>query len=67
MPYVVGQGLRAKADDKDFQAKWRAIKYQNKERLAAKIKVLAPICTCACSSARQPGHSSYSRRGDDSA
>ena len=33
------QGLRAKADDKDFQAKWRAIKYQNKERLAAKIKV----------------------------
>ena len=36
------QGLRAHADNKDFQAKWRAIKYQNKERLAAKIKVPVP-------------------------
>ncbi|KAK9840953.1 hypothetical protein WJX81_002313 [Elliptochloris bilobata] len=31
-------GLRKFADDKDFQAKWRAIKLANKERLAAKIK-----------------------------
>ena len=33
------QGLKSKAEDRDLQAKWRAIKYQNKERLAAKIKV----------------------------
>ena len=32
-------GLRKFADDKGFQAKWRAIKLANKERLAAKIKV----------------------------
>ena len=36
---AVLQGLKAHADNKDFQAQWRAIKYQNKERLAAKIKV----------------------------
>jgi len=32
-------GLRKFADDRGFQAKWRAIKHENKERLAAKIKV----------------------------
>ena len=32
-------GLRQYADDKDFQKKWRAIKLENKARLAAKIKV----------------------------
>ncbi|CAL5225473.1 g8295 [Coccomyxa viridis] len=31
-------GLRQYADDKDFQKKWRAIKHENKARLAAKIK-----------------------------
>ncbi len=35
-------GLRKFADDKGFQAKWRAIKHENKERLAAKIKVRLP-------------------------
>ena len=34
------EGLKPYADDKSFQAKWRAIKLANKERLAAKIKVL---------------------------
>lgn len=33
------QGLKKFADDKSFQAKWSAIKYHNKERLADKIKV----------------------------
>ena len=31
-------GLRQYADDKGFQAKWRQIKHDNKDRLAAKIK-----------------------------
>ena len=31
-------GLRKFADDKEFQGKWRAIKLENKKRLAAKIK-----------------------------
>jgi glucan phosphorylase len=34
--------LRKFADDKAFQAKWRAVKHANKERLSAKIKVCAP-------------------------
>ena len=33
------EGLKPYADDKSFQAKWRAIKLANKERLAVKIKV----------------------------
>jgi glucan phosphorylase len=33
-------GLRKYADDKAFQAKWRAVKHANKERLSAKIKVV---------------------------
>ena len=44
-------GLRQYADDKDFQKKWRAIKNENKARLAAKIKVhsvlLAPLAFSA--------------------
>ena len=32
-------GLRQHADDKEFQKKWRAIKHENKAKLAAKIKV----------------------------
>ena len=32
-------GLRAHADDREFQQKWRAIKHENKAKLAAKIKV----------------------------
>ena len=32
-------GLRKHADDKEFQKKWRAIKHENKAKLAAKIKV----------------------------
>ena len=55
-------GLRQHADDKDFQKKWRAIKHDNKARLAAKIKVCLALaralwkpghcvcCGCACSS-----------------
>ncbi len=39
-------GLRNFADDKEFQGKWRAIKLENKKRLAAKIKArpLLPGC-----------------------
>ena len=40
-------GLRKFADDKGFQAKWRAIKLANKERLAAKIKA-RPFCHQQC-------------------
>lgn len=39
-------GLRKHADDKAFQAKWRAVKHANKERLAAKIKVRLPSSFC---------------------
>ena len=35
-------GLRKHADDKEFQKKWRAIKHENKAKLAAKIKVRPP-------------------------
>ena len=40
-------GLRKFADDKGFQAKWRAIKLANKERLAAKIKVRSGLSLAA--------------------
>lgn len=33
------QGLLKYIDDKDFQAKWHQIKQDNKQKLAAKIKV----------------------------
>ena len=36
-------GLRQHADDKEFQKKWRAIKHENKAKLAAKIKVRPPM------------------------
>ena len=32
------QGLKPHAEDAEFRQKWAAIKYHNKERLAAKIK-----------------------------
>jgi len=32
------EGLRDKAEDGEFQKKWKAVKQKNKERLAAKIK-----------------------------
>ena len=35
-------GRRKHADDKEFQKKWRAIKHENKAKLAAKIKVRHP-------------------------
>ena len=38
--------LRKFADDKEFQAKWRAIKLDNKKRLAAKVKVLPSLPFC---------------------
>lgn len=40
-------GLRKYADDKDFQQKWRAIKLENKAKLAAKIKVCSAM-TLVC-------------------
>ena len=47
------QGLKKHADDKGFQAKWRAIKTDNKQRLADKIKVrpMQPVqraTNCPC-------------------
>lgn len=40
-------GLRAHADDKGFQAKWRKVKHDNKDRLAAKIKARGALVHAA--------------------
>jgi Carbohydrate phosphorylase len=50
-------GLRKYADDLDFHAKWRAIKHDNKARLAAKIKVclLASLPSSAAPTSKAVG------------
>ena len=52
------EGLRKHADDKQLQAKWRAVKQEKKKRLAHKIKVgpcKVKMCQLYNGSRRRPG------------
>ena len=48
------EGLRKHADDKQLQAKWRAVKQEKKKRLAHKIKV-GPRMAKMCQAMQQGG------------
>lgn len=40
---VLLQGLKAKADDKEFQGKWQAMKLQAKQKAAKKVEELTGV------------------------